>query len=76
MLAIGQVSEGTQVRMARVAIGWSLYELGARTGILPPRLSEWERGRIALPPATVARVRDVLINAGAPLAADADGEAA
>lgn len=76
MLAIGQVSEGMQVRMARVAVGWSLYELGARTGILPPRLSEYERGRLVLSPDAVARVRAVLVAAGAPLTAEADGEAA
>lgn len=76
MLALGQVSEGMQVRMARVAIGWSLYELGARTGVLPPRLSEWERGRLALAPDAVARVRATLVAAGAPLVAEGDVEAA
>lgn len=76
MLALNRVSEGMQVRMARVAIGWSLYELGARTGVLPPRLSEFERGRLTLAPEAVARVRATLVAAGAPLGDAGDGEAA
>lgn len=76
MLVLDRVSEAAQLRMARNAAGLTLFDVGSRAGVSPPRLSEFERGRATLPPAVLARVRAVLVAAGAPLAADADGEAA
>lgn len=76
MLVLERFPEGTQLRLARIAVGLTLFDVGSRAGVQPPRLSEFERGRLALAPELVARVRAVLLAAGAPLAADVDGEAA
>lgn len=76
MLVLDRVSEATQLRAARHVVGMTLFDVGSRAGVSPPRLSEYERGRLALAPDAVARVRSVLVAAGAPLTADVDGEAA
>ncbi len=68
MLDLDRLSEGSALRLARVAAGLSLFDVGSRAGIQPPRLSEYERGRLTLPPETVARIRAALVEAGAPLA--------
>lgn len=67
MLTLDRVSEGTSFRLARVATGLTLFDVGSRAGIPPPRLSEFERGRLALAPEVVSRIRGALIAAGAPL---------
>lgn len=76
MLTLDRLSEPAALRLARVAVGWSLFDLGSRVGVQPPRLSEYERGRLALAPEVVDRIRAVLVAAGAPLVAEGDGEAA
>ena len=70
MLAWDRLPEGTALRLARVAAGLTLFDVGAKAGVPPSRLSEFERGRLALPPEAVARVRAALVAAGAPLAGD------
>lgn len=76
MLTLDHLSEPASLRLARVAAGLSLFDVGSRAGVQPPRLSEYERGRLTLPPETVARVRAVLVAAGAPLTDDSSGAAA
>lgn len=76
MLTLDRVSEPAQFRMARIAAGLTLFDVGRRAGIQPPRLSEFERGRLVLPRDAVARIRATLVAAGAPLVAEGDGEAA
>jgi transcriptional regulator with XRE-family HTH domain len=60
MLDISRLPEGTQLRLARVARCWTLFDVGMRANVSPPRLSEFERGRPSLPPDAVERVRSVL----------------
>jgi len=60
VLRFDQLHEGTQVRLARVAAGLTLFEVGVRASVSPPRLSEFERGRRSLAPEAVARVYAVL----------------
>ena len=76
MLRLDALAEGTQVRLARIAAGLTLFDVGSRAGVQPPRLSEFERGRLALAPEAVARVRAALVAAGAPLTGDPGDEAA
>jgi len=76
MLVLDRVSEGTQLRLARIATGLTLFDIGRRADVSPPRLSEFERGRLALAPEAIARVRAALVEAGAPLAADPAPETA
>lgn len=76
MIALDRLSEPATLRLARVAVGWSLFELGSQIGVQPPRLSEFERGRLVLAPEVVARIRAVLVAAGAPLTDDSNGAAA
>jgi transcriptional regulator with XRE-family HTH domain len=60
MLYIDQLPEGTQLRLARIAAGLTLFDVGQRADVSPPRLSEFERGRPSLSPEALARVRVVL----------------
>lgn len=60
MLQIERLPEGTQLRLARIAAGLTLFDVGKRADVSPPRLSEFERGRPSLSPEAVARVRAVL----------------
>ncbi len=76
MLALDRVSVGTQLRLARIAVGLTLFDVGSRAGVQPPHLSEFERGRLVLAPDAVARIWAALIDAGAPLAEEPDAPAA
>lgn len=76
MLRLDRLDEGTRTRLGRVAAGLSQHALASRAGIDRRRLSEHERSERPLPPSDLARVRAALIEAGAPLGAGADGEAA
>ena len=60
MLDITQLPEGTQLRLARIAAGLTLFDVGQRANVSPPRLSEFERGRPSLPSEAIERVRAVL----------------
>lgn len=60
MLQFSDLPEGTQLRLARIARGLTLFDVGRRAGVSPPRLSEYERGRPSLSPEAVERVRAVL----------------
>jgi transcriptional regulator with XRE-family HTH domain len=61
VLQIDHLPEGTQLRLARIAAGLTLFDVGKRADVSPPRLSEFERGRPSLPPEAVARVRALLV---------------
>jgi transcriptional regulator with XRE-family HTH domain len=63
VLQLTCLPEGTQLRLARVAAGLTLHDVGVRANVSPPRLSEFERGRASLAPDAVARVHAVLRNA-------------
>lgn len=76
MLLFNQLHEGTQIRLARIAAGLTLFDIGSRADVSPPRLSEFERGRLTLAPEVVGRIRDVLIDPGAPITDDTHGTAA
>jgi transcriptional regulator with XRE-family HTH domain len=52
--------EGMKLRLARVARGWTLFDLGKRADISPPRLSEFECGRRMLPPEKLERIKAAL----------------
>lgn len=60
MLRIDQLPEGTQLRLARIAAGLTLFDVGKLAGVSPPRLSEFERGRPSLAAEAIERVREVL----------------
>jgi transcriptional regulator with XRE-family HTH domain len=60
MLDISQLPEGAQIRLARVARGLTLFDVGQLADVSPPRLSEFERGRSSLSVEAVERVRSVL----------------
>ncbi len=60
MLEISRLPEGTQLRLARIAAGLTLFDVGRLADVSPPRLSEFERGRPSLSPEAVARVRMLL----------------
>jgi transcriptional regulator with XRE-family HTH domain len=60
VLDISQLPEGVQIRLARVARGLTLFDVGRLADVSPPRLSEYERGRLALSVDAVERVRSVL----------------
>ena len=60
MLQIDHLPEGTQLRLARIAAGLTLFDVGIRTNVSPLRLSEFERGRSSLTPDAVERMRAVL----------------
>ena len=60
MLQIDRLPEGTRLRLARIALGLTLFDVGQRAAVSPPRLSELERGRPSLPPEAIERVRAVL----------------
>jgi transcriptional regulator with XRE-family HTH domain len=47
--------EGIEFRLARIAAGLTLFDVGVRAGVSPPRLSEFERGCRQLPSADIAR---------------------
>jgi len=64
MLQIDHLPEGTQIRLARIAAGLTLFDVGKLADVSPPRLSEFERGRPSLPPEAVARVRALLAGEG------------
>ena len=72
MLQIDHLPEGTQLRLARIAAGLTLFDVGKRADVSPPRLSEFERGRPALPPEAVARVRALLADEGSATAREAE----
>lgn len=57
---IEQLPDGMQFRLARVARGMTLFDVGSRAGVPPPRLSEFERGRRQLPPEAIDRLRAAL----------------
>lgn len=63
MLHFDHLHEGTKFRLARVAAGMSLLDLGAKAGIAPPRLSEFERGYRVLPADALDRMRAILSHA-------------
>jgi transcriptional regulator with XRE-family HTH domain len=60
MLDVANLPEGVQLRLARIAAGLTLFDVGKLADVSPPRLSEFERGRPSLPPEAVARVRALL----------------
>jgi transcriptional regulator with XRE-family HTH domain len=60
VLQLDHLPEGTQLRLARIAAGLTLFDVGVRANVSPPRLSEFERGRPSLTPDAVERVRAVL----------------
>ena len=60
MLRLDHLPEGTQLRLARIAAGLTLFDVGKLADVSPPRLSEFERGRPSLSPDAVERVRAVL----------------
>jgi len=60
VLDISQLPEGAQIRLARVARGLTLFDVGRLADVSPPRLSEYERGRSSLSADAVERVRSVL----------------
>jgi transcriptional regulator with XRE-family HTH domain len=60
VLQLDHLPEGTQLRLARIAAGLTLFDVGVRANVSPPRLSEFERGRPSLTPDAVERVRTVL----------------
>lgn len=60
VLSLSQLQEGTRFRLARIACGLTLFDVGSRAGVSPPRLSEFERGRGRLSPEAIGRVRSVL----------------
>jgi transcriptional regulator with XRE-family HTH domain len=60
MLDVANLPEGVQLRLARIAVGLTLFDVGKLADVSPPRLSEFERGRPSLPPEAVQRVRAVL----------------
>lgn len=68
MLRIDHLPEGTQLRLARIAVGLTLFDVGRLADVSPPRLSEFERGRPSLSPEAVARVWALLADASAPTA--------
>jgi transcriptional regulator with XRE-family HTH domain len=57
---VDHLPEGTQLRLARIAAGLTLFEVGRLADVSPPRLSEFERGRPSLPPDSIARVQTIL----------------
>jgi hypothetical protein len=63
VLQFEDLPEGTQFRLMRVALGLTLFQVGAAATVSPPRLSEYERGRGALPPDAVVRVHKFLVQA-------------
>ena len=63
MLHFDDLPERTQLRLARVAAGLTLFDVAVRANVSPPRLSEHERGRASLAPDALARVRAVLAEA-------------
>lgn len=65
MLQIDRLHEGARFRLARVAAGLTLFDVGSRANVSPPRLSEFERGRGQLAPDAIDRVRAVLDAANA-----------
>jgi len=73
VLQFDHLPEGTQLRLARIAAGLTLFEVGKLANVSPPRLSEFERGRPSLPPEAVARVRTLLAGEGSPTACEATG---
>jgi transcriptional regulator with XRE-family HTH domain len=60
MLDVANLPEGVQLRLARIAAGLTLFDVGKLADVSPPRLSEFERGRPSLSPEAVERVRAVL----------------
>ena len=66
MLDISQLPEGAQLRLARVARGLTLFDVGRLADVSPPRLSEYERGRPSLTPEAIERVRAVLVGKPTP----------
>jgi transcriptional regulator with XRE-family HTH domain len=60
VLQIDHLPEGTQLRLARVAAGLTLFDVSKLADVSPPRLSEFERGRPSLSPEAVERVRSAL----------------
>ncbi len=64
MLRMDHLPEGTQLRLARIAAGLTLFDVGKRADVSPPRLSEFERGRPSLSLEAVARVRALLAGEG------------
>ena len=68
MLHPDRLAEGTKTRLSRVAAGLSQRELASQAGVDRRRLSEYERGERPLPEGNLARVRGVLVAAGASLA--------
>ncbi len=43
-------TQGGRLRAARLAKGWTLAQLGAKTGILPATIGYYERDRFVPPP--------------------------
>jgi transcriptional regulator with XRE-family HTH domain len=60
MLDVANLPEGVQLRLARIAAGLTLFDVGKLADVSPPRLSEFERGRPSLSPEAVERVRAAL----------------
>lgn len=76
MLRIDHLPEGIQLRLARIAAGLTLFDVGSRAGVSPPRLSEYERGQRSLAPEAVERVHAVLADAASqPASEPADAAA-
>jgi transcriptional regulator with XRE-family HTH domain len=72
VLQIDHLPEGTQLRLARIAAGLTLFDVGRLADVSPPRLSEYERGRPSLPPEAVARVRSLLAGEGSATVREAE----
>ena len=54
------MSEGLEIKIARLKAGLKQYDLAARLGIRAPALSEMESDRRPIPPEVAARIRDAL----------------
>lgn len=52
--------QGLEVKIARLRVGMKQYELAAKLGIGPPRLSVIESGRCSIPPELAEEIKRVL----------------
>jgi transcriptional regulator with XRE-family HTH domain len=74
VLQLDDLPEGTQLRLARIAAGLTLFDVGVRANVSPPRLSEFERGRPSLTRDAIERVREVIVRDLMTSHATAEGE--
>ena len=58
------MSDGLEIKIARLKAGVKQYDLAARLGIRAPALSEMESDRRPLSPEMAARIREALDETG------------